>query len=174
MGDRSHPRTPKSTTDLDTRGRRYPGDMGQLLVGTGLEVDAQLAMIAAHHSSMNDAASEDSQPLAAHLCIWEHVGMTSKQDQIWDLERELREERKARTSDQERYEKHLEGRRSRIEELEAKIVQRDSHLEEIYGSPRGGGDWGDPRLVPGVRSWLRFFEDCNRKEPLAWTTVSRW
>ncbi|MEI6403044.1 MAG: hypothetical protein WCP59_12735 [Actinomycetota bacterium] len=58
--------------------------------------------------------------------------MASKQDRIWDLERELREERKNRISDQERYEKHLEGRRSRIEELEAKIVQRDSQLEVAY------------------------------------------
>jgi len=39
---------------------------------------------------------------------------------------------------------------------------------------RVGVGTGDPRWVPGVRSWLRFFEDCNRKEPLAWMTVSRW
>ena len=47
-------------------------------------------------------------------------------------------------------------------------------FEPVLGALRVGVGTGDPRWVPGVRSWLRFFEDCNRKEPLAWMTVSRW
>ena len=39
---------------------------------------------------------------------------------------------------------------------------------------RVGVGRGDPRLVPGVRSWLRFLWDCSWKEPLACRTVSRW
>ena len=52
-------------------------------------------------------------------------------------------------------------------------VSVDKHPMSL-GAPRVGVGTGDPRLVPGVRSWLRFFKDCNWKEPLACRTVSRW